>query len=203
MILLIDNYDSFTYNLYQYLSEFDVDIMVVRNDKISIPEIEKLAPEGIVISPGPGSPENAGISIEAIKYFCNKVPILGICLGHQAIGAAFGARIVGAATIKHGKTSLITHKGTELFQYLPQPLEVMRYHSLVVDLATVPEEFEILATSMDDGEIMAMKHRGYPLYGLQFHPESIGTITGKKLLKQFVQQVKGEKFNEDISAKIS
>ncbi|RFU71117.1 aminodeoxychorismate/anthranilate synthase component II [Peribacillus saganii] len=203
MILLIDNYDSFTYNLYQYLSEYYVEIMVVRNDKLSIPDIEKIAPEGIVISPGPGRPENAGITIEAIKHFYDKIPILGICLGHQAIGAAFGARILGAAAIKHGKTSLITHKGTDLFEYLPQPLEVMRYHSLVVDRETVPEEFDILATAMDDGEIMAMKHKGLPLYGLQFHPESIGTSTGKKLLKHFIEQVKGEKFDEDFSAKIS
>ena len=185
MILLIDNYDSFTYNLFQYLGEVEEDIIVKRNDEITISEIEELSPTAIVISPGPGRPEEAGISMEVIQQFYKKTPILGICLGHQAIGAAFGANVIGAKQIMHGKTSQIEHTGTDLFAGQEQPLTVMRYHSLVVEKASLPDELEVTATSLDDHEIMALKHKEYPLYGLQFHPESIGTRTGKQLLHEF------------------
>lgn len=185
MILLIDNYDSFTYNLYQYLGEVEENIVVKRNDEITIAEIEALNPTAIVISPGPGRPEEAGISMEVIRKFYKSIPILGICLGHQAIGAAFGANVIGAKQIMHGKTSLIEHTGTDLFAGQEQPLCVMRYHSLVVEKASLPDELEVTATSQDDHEIMALKHKEYPLYGLQFHPESIGTKTGKDLLHEF------------------
>ena len=185
MILLIDNYDSFTYNLFQYLGEVEEDIIVKRNDEITISEIEELSPTAIVISPGPGRPEAAGISMEVIQQFYKKTPILGICLGHQAIGAAFGANVIGAKQIMHGKTSQIEHTGTDLFASQEQPLTVMRYHSLVVEKESLPDELEVTATSLDDHEIMALKHKEYPLYGLQFHPESIGTRTGKQLLHEF------------------
>lgn len=185
MILLIDNYDSFTYNLFQYLGEVEKNIVVKRNDEITITEIESLNPTAIVISPGPGRPEEAGISMEVIRKFYKTIPILGICLGHQAIGAAFGANVIGAKQIMHGKTSLIEHTGTDLFAGQEQPLSVMRYHSLVVEKESLPDELEVTATSTDDDEIMALKHSEYPLYGLQFHPESIGTKTGKDLLHEF------------------
>ena len=185
MILMIDNYDSFTYNLFQYLGEVEPDILVKRNDDITIAEIEALSPTAIVISPGPGRPEDAGISMEVIKTFYKKIPILGICLGHQAIGAVFGANVIGAKQIMHGKTSVIEHTGTDLFAHQEPELPVMRYHSLVVERASLPDELEVTATSLDDGEIMALKHKDYPLYGLQFHPESIGTKTGKALLHEF------------------
>lgn len=185
MILLIDNYDSFTYNLYQYLGEVEEKIIVKRNDEITINEIEALNPTAIVISPGPGRPEEAGISMEVIQRFYKTIPILGICLGHQAIGAAFGANVMGAKQIMHGKTSLIEHTGTDIFANQDQPLTVMRYHSLVVEKESLPDELVVTATSKDDDEIMALKHRDYPLYGLQFHPESIGTITGKQQLHEF------------------
>lgn len=185
MILLIDNYDSFTYNLYQYLGEVEETIIVKRNDEITINEIEALNPTAIVISPGPGRPEEAGISMEVIQRFYKTIPILGICLGHQAIGAAFGANVIGAKQIMHGKTSLIEHTGTDLFANQDQPLTVMRYHSLVVEKESLPDELVVTATSKDDDEIMALKHRDYPLYGLQYHPESIGTKTGKQQLHEF------------------
>ncbi|RID87642.1 aminodeoxychorismate/anthranilate synthase component II [Peribacillus asahii] len=185
MILLIDNYDSFTYNLYQYLGEVEQEILVKRNDEITIAEIESLQPTAIVISPGPGRPEEAGVSIDVIQAFYKKIPILGICLGHQAIGAAFGANVIGAKNIMHGKTSVIKSTGTDLFAKQEVEFPVMRYHSLVVERASLPEELEVTATSLDDGEIMALKHQSYPLYGLQFHPESIGTKTGKELLHEF------------------
>ncbi|USK71499.1 anthranilate synthase component II [Peribacillus asahii] len=185
MILLIDNYDSFTYNLYQYLGEVEQEILVKRNDEITIAEIEVLQPTAIVISPGPGRPEEAGVSIDVIQAFYKKIPILGICLGHQAIGAAFGANVIGAKNIMHGKTSVIKSTGTDLFAKQEVEFPVMRYHSLVVERASLPEELEVTATSLDDGEIMALKHQSYPLYGLQFHPESIGTKTGKELLHEF------------------
>lgn len=185
MILLIDNYDSFTYNLYQYLGEVEGNIIVKRNDEITISEIEALHPDAIVISPGPGRPEEAGISMEVIKRFYKTIPILGICLGHQAIGAAFGANVIGAKQIMHGKTSQIEHTETDLFAGQEQPLTVMRYHSLVVEKESIPDVLEVTATSLDDDEIMALKHKEFPLYGLQFHPESIGTKTGKQLLHEF------------------
>jgi anthranilate synthase component II len=204
MILLLDNYDSFIYNLYQYLGELGAEILVRRNDEISIDEINEINPNAIVISPGPGRPENAGRCIEIILHFYQRIPIIGICLGHQAIGAAFGAKIVPAKTIKHGKTSSIKHLGTGIFQNLSAPLEVMRYHSLVVDRDILPEVFEVLAISMDDQEIMAMKHQKYPLYGVQFHPESIGTISGKTILKNFLLKIGREKErNENFFTEVS
>ena len=192
MILLIDNYDSFTYNLYQYLGELCEDIVVKRNDNISIADIENMKPEAIVISPGPGRPENAGICIEVIQHFYERIPILGICLGHQAIGYSFGAKIEKAQKIMHGKTSKLKFIETELFKSLPQQLEVMRYHSLIIKKDTLPAFFQVLATSMDDDEIMAIKHSKYPLYGMQFHPESVGTGLGKQLLENFLNQIREE-----------
>ncbi|MEN1968501.1 aminodeoxychorismate/anthranilate synthase component II [Lentibacillus sp. N15] len=189
MILLIDNYDSFTYNLYQYFSEENAEVKVVRNDAIRISEIEALQPEAIIISPGPGLPLHAGRCIEIVQTFYQKLPILGVCLGHQIIGAALGATIKPANVIKHGKTSRITHNGLGLFSYLTQPLEVMRYHSFVIDPECHPPELEVTATSLDDNEIMAIKHRQYPVYGVQFHPESIGTNTGKKIIRNFLDEI--------------
>ena len=185
MILLIDNYDSFTYNLYQYMGIFYKDIKVVRNDKITIEEIYQLNPERIVLSPGPKSPAEAGICMAVVKEFYDKKPILGICLGHQSVGAAFGAKIVHAKELMHGKQSLIEHDGTGIFQGIPSPIHVARYHSLAVDENTLPEEFQILARTAD-GEIMAMKHRNYPVVGIQFHPESIFTDHGKKMIENFL-----------------
>lgn len=185
MILLIDNYDSFTYNLYQFIGIFNSDIKVVRNDKITIKEIEELDPEAIVISPGPKSPKEAGISVEAIRYFTGKKPILGICLGHQSIGEAFGATVSYAKQIMHGKQSQVEHEGRSIFQGVPSPVKVARYHSLAIIEDTIPEELEVLARTQD-GEIMAVKHRDYPVVGLQFHPESIYTQHGKRMIENFV-----------------
>ena len=179
MILLIDNYDSFTYNLYQYLSELGAEVKTVRNDKLTIQEISRLEPEAIVLSPGSGRPEQAGICVETVKKFAPSIPILGICLGHQAIAYAFGSSIIKAKKIRHGKESMLRHTGTSLMKDLEERLEVMRYHSLVIDRTTLDGNFTVLAEADDDEEIMAIKHNHYPLYGLQFHPESIGTKSGK------------------------
>lgn len=190
MILIIDNYDSFTYNLYQYIGEIYKDIKVVRNDEITseaIGDMDNL--DGIIISPGPGTPEKAGICVETIKKYAGKIPILGICLGHQAIGYAFGGDVVRAQNIMHGKTSNIKHNGQKLFKNIKNPLEVMRYHSLIVDKKTLPDELEITAESLDDNVIMALKHKKYEIYGLQFHPESIITEEGKKIIKNFVEGI--------------
>lgn len=203
MILLIDHYDSFTYNLYQFFGELGEEVFVARYDKISLEEIEQLKPKAIVLSPGPGKPEEKQQTIHLIKRFYQSIPMLGICLGHQAIGYVFGATIQNAKTIKHGKTSNITHQGSNLFAYLHQPLEVMRYHSLVIQKDSLPSFFETLATSMDDQEIMAIKHRKYQVYGMQFHPESIGTKQGKQLLLNFLTEIKEESSNERVSSKIS
>ena len=192
MILLIDNYDSFTYNLYQYLGELGESIIVKRNDELTISEIKEMNPEAIVISPGPGRPEEAGICVKVIQQLHTHFPILGICLGHQAIGYSFGAKIVKAEKIMHGKVSEIRHQHKGIFQSFPQNLKVMRYHSLVIQKDTLPAQFEVLATSTDDDEIMAIKHLNYPLYGMQFHPESIGTETGSVLLKQFLRDIREE-----------
>jgi anthranilate synthase/aminodeoxychorismate synthase-like glutamine amidotransferase len=199
MILLLDNYDSFTYNLYQYIAETGAQVKVVRNNQMTIEEIETLNPEAIILSPGPGKPQDAGITIEVIKSFYQKVPILGVCLGHQAIGAAFGAEIEQAREIKHGKTSMITHGGTGIFDYMQQPLEVMRYHSLVIKKESIPPSFKVLARSLDDGEVMAMKHYGFPLYGVQFHPESIGTKRGKTIIQNFLNEIRKEIHHATIS----
>lgn len=190
MILLIDNYDSFTYNLYQYMGIFDRDIQVVRNDKITVDEIKKRSPEKIVFSPGPKSPEDAGICVDVVRKFYDKIPILGICLGHQSIGAAFGAEIVHAKVLMHGKQSLITHSGRGIFRGIPNPVRVARYHSLAVDEKTLSPDFEILART-EDGEIMAMEHRRYPVVGIQFHPESVFTEHGKKMIENFLNYDKG------------
>ncbi|UOQ50125.1 aminodeoxychorismate/anthranilate synthase component II [Gracilibacillus caseinilyticus] len=195
MILLIDNYDSFTYNLFQYVSELGKEVEVVRNDRITLDEIRAKEPEAIILSPGPGTPEEAGICIDVVKQLSTEFPILGICLGHQAIGAAFGATIAHAGQIKHGKTSMIRHQNDEIFHYLEQPLEVMRYHSLVIEKNTIPSDLLVTATAMDDQEIMAVKHTYLPIYGLQFHPESIGTGKGKKLLNNFFEAIRKEKIS--------
>lgn len=185
MILIIDNYDSFTYNLYQYIGTFENDIKVVRNDKITIQDIETMKPERIVVSPGPKSPAEAGICIEAIQYFADKIPILGICLGHQSIGAAFGAVIGYAKELCHGKQSPIEHNGDSIFAGLASPMMVARYHSLAILEETMPDCLRVLARTAD-GEIMAVRHREYPVVGLQFHPESIYTEHGKRLIENFI-----------------
>ena len=186
MILMIDNYDSFTYNLVQYMGELGADIRVERNDRISIDEIESLAPKKIVISPGPCTPAKAGISVEVIKYFSGKVPVLGVCLGHQSVGAAFGGEIIKAGKLMHGKTSEVRHDGKTLFNGLPNPFTATRYHSLVLNRKTLPDCFEITAES-DDNEIMGIRHKELPVEGVQFHPESILTPDGKDLLKNFIE----------------
>ncbi|RLQ95368.1 anthranilate synthase component II [Falsibacillus albus] len=204
MILLIDNYDSFTYNLYQYISELGGDVLVKRNDEIDAKQIETLDPDAIILSPGPGDPAHAGNCLEVVKSFYDKTPILGICLGHQVIGESFGAKIIKASVPKHGKTSNIKHSGLDLFEYLPQPIEVMRYHSLIIDPDTLPSSLKVSGTSMDDGVIMGIKHQLYPVFGLQFHPESIGTGAGKKLIENFLNHVeKGSSNHENTLTKIS
>ena len=191
MLLMIDNYDSFTYNLVQYFGELGADVRVYRNDQISIAEIEKLAPEKIVISPGPCTPNEAGVSVQTIKTFAGRVPILGVCLGHQSIGQAFGGRIVHANSIMHGKTSLIYHTDSGVFRSLSNPLEATRYHSLVIEKDSLPDCLEITAwTRAADGsvdEIMGVRHRQYRVEGVQFHPESILTQHGHEMLRNFLQ----------------
>lgn len=186
MLLIIDNYDSFTYNLYQYFGELgDHDMRVIRNDRITVEEIEKLSPVRIVISPGPCSPHEAGISVAAIRAFAGKVPILGVCLGHQSIGAAFGAEIVRARKLMHGKTSLIHHDGKTLFTGIPSPFEATRYHSLIIRRETIPDCLSVSAWT-EDGLIMGVRHREYCIEGVQFHPESILTKNGKDILRNFL-----------------
>lgn len=186
MYLIIDNYDSFTYNLFQYFLQMgEKEVKVVRNDRITLSEIEQMGPEGIIISPGPGRPENAGIIVEIIRHFAGKIPILGVCLGHQAIGYTYGARIIGAGEIVHGKTDEIEHDGRGLFRNIPPSALFTRYHSLVIKKETIPKEFEITATSKD-GEVMGIRHRSFTLEGIQFHPESIASEYGKKLLSNFI-----------------
>ncbi len=191
MLLMIDNYDSFTYNLVQYLGELGQDIRVFRNDKITVAEIEDLDPEYIVISPGPCTPKEAGISVEAIRHFAGKKPMLGVCLGHQSIGAAFGGEIIRADRLMHGKTSQIHHKGTGVvLKGLPNPFEATRYHSLIVRRDNLPDCFEITAWT-DDEEIMGLRHKEFNIEGVQFHPESILTREGMALLKNFLEAYKG------------
>jgi len=185
MLLLIDNYDSFTYNLYQYLSELGEEISVVRNDKMTIKEMEELSPERIVISPGPGTPEQAGISNDVVRHFGSRLPILGVCLGHQCVGYAYGAEVGHAGEIKHGKSSLINHDGKGVFSGLPSPFPAIRYHSLAVNPESVPDCLEVSART-DDNIIMGIRHREYPVEGVQFHPESIMTGVGKDLLRNFL-----------------
>lgn len=185
MILMIDNYDSFTYNLVQYLGEMGQQLKVFRNDKITVEEIEALKPGRIVISPGPCTPNEAGVSVATIKHFAGKVPILGVCLGHQSIGAAFGGEIVRAPRLMHGKTSMIHHDGEGVFAGLPNPFEATRYHSLIIRRETMPDCLQITAET-DQREIMGIRHKELPIEGVQFHPESILTGEGKKLLANFV-----------------
>ena len=192
MILLIDNYDSFTYNLYQYIGDFCDDIKVVRNDKITIEEIKELQPEKIILSPGPKSPKEAGICMEVVKEFYDKVPMLGICLGHQCIGEAFGGIVAYAKALFHGKQSEITHDGTGLFEGIDSPIKVARYHSLAVQQEGLPDCLRVTAVT-DDGEIMAMQHKEYPVYGLQFHPESIYTEHGKRIIDNFISNTEGRR----------
>ena len=189
MLLMIDNYDSFTYNLVQYFGELGEEVRVFRNDKITLEEIENLRPARIVISPGPCSPEEAGISVPAIRKFAGKIPILGVCLGHQAIGAAFGGKIIRSACLMHGKTSPIHHDGKELFKGLPNPFEATRYHSLVVERGTLPACLEMTAW-VAEGEIMGIRHRELPVWGVQFHPESILTVGGMELLRNYLELTK-------------
>jgi anthranilate synthase component 2/para-aminobenzoate synthetase component 2 len=186
MLLMIDNYDSFTYNLVQYFGELGEDIRVFRNDKITIKEIEGMNPEKIVISPGPCTPKEAGISVELIRYFAGTIPILGVCLGHQSIGAAFGGEIIRAPRLMHGKTSMILHDGKTIFENLPNPFEATRYHSLVIRRETLPDCLEVTAWT-DTGEIMGVRHKGVVIEGVQFHPESILTKAGKNLLRNFLK----------------
>ncbi|MFS0561556.1 aminodeoxychorismate/anthranilate synthase component II [Terribacillus sp. 179-K 1B1 HS] len=198
MILLIDNYDSFTYNLFQYTAELGEEVKVVRNDAITIKDIEAMDPEAIIISPGPGRPEDAGICVKAIRHFAGKIPILGICLGHQAIGTAFGADIIRAGQIMHGKTSTLRYEGEPTIEKIIGDLPIMRYHSLVIDRHTVPDQLAVTAYSEDDEEIMAVEHTHYPVYGLQFHPESIGTEAGKEIVKHFIQLMKEGESNGTV-----
>jgi anthranilate synthase component 2 len=191
MLLMIDNYDSFTYNLVQYLRELGEEVVVFRNDKISLKEIEQRQPERLVVSPGPCTPNEAGISVEAIKRFAGRLPILGVCLGHQSIGQAFGGRIVRAERLMHGKTSPVLHNGLEIFAGLPNPFDATRYHSLLVEQDTFPECLEITAWT-EEGEIMGLRHRQLPLWGVQFHPESILTVTGMDLLRNFLVMTSGK-----------
>jgi anthranilate synthase/aminodeoxychorismate synthase-like glutamine amidotransferase len=185
MILVIDNYDSFTYNLVQYLGELGEDISVFRNDKITLEEIEDISPPKIVISPGPGTPKDAGISVPVIKHFAGRIPILGVCLGHQSIGEAFGGRVVRAERLMHGKTSLIYHDGKTIFSGLPNPFEATRYHSLILEKETLPDCLKVSAWT-DQGEIMGVRYKKFSIEGVQFHPESILTKAGKDLLKKFI-----------------
>lgn len=185
MILVIDNYDSFTYNLVQYFCELGAKVKVVRNDKVCLNDIRKLKPLHIVISPGPGSPKDAGISKDVIKEFSNSIPILGVCLGHQCIGEVFGGNVIRAARLMHGKTSFIYHYGKTIFNKIPNPFEATRYHSLIVERSSLPKCLNIIAETKQK-EIMGVKHKDFPLWGVQFHPESILTKQGKKLLENFL-----------------
>jgi anthranilate synthase/aminodeoxychorismate synthase-like glutamine amidotransferase len=188
MILVIDNYDSFTFNLVQYLGELGAETTVRRNDEIRVEEIGELAPSAIVISPGPCAPAQAGISVPAVRRWGATIPMLGVCLGHQAIGEAYGGHVVRAAKVMHGKTSQVRHDGRELFAGLPNPMQVMRYHSLVVESSSLPNDLTILARAEDDpSEIHAVRHRQHPVWGVQFHPESIMTPDGKTLLRNFLE----------------
>jgi anthranilate synthase component II len=191
MILVIDNYDSFTYNLVQYLGELGAEPVVRRNDAITVDEVGELAPAAVVLSPGPGTPATAGITVPLIRRWGREIPILGVCLGHQAIGEAYGGRVIRARKPMHGKTSQVNHDGTGLFRGLPAPLEVMRYHSLIVERATLPSELIVTAVASDDSEeIHAMRHASHPVWGVQFHPESVMTLGGKTLIANFLDQLK-------------
>lgn len=200
MILLIDNYDSFVYNLYQFIAVEDPDVRLVRNDRITPEEVLDMKPDAIVISPGPGKPSDAGVCIELIRQLKGRIPILGVCLGHQAIGEAFGATVTHASRLMHGKTSLLTDVADDIiFKGIKKPVQVARYHSLSVQESTLPEELEVTARS-DDGELMAMRHREYPIYGLQFHPESVMTPEGSAMIRNFLEAA-GTAVNGSIDQK--
>ncbi len=184
MILIIDNYDSFTYNIYQYVGHFNSNVSVVKNDQITISEIKQMSADSIIISPGPGHPKDSKISLDCINQLGSKVPILGICLGHQAIGVSFGAKIINSNQIVHGKTSIVRHNKDELFDGLKNPFEATRYHSLVIDKKTIPDEIEVTAES--EGVVMGIRHREKPIHGVQFHPESIKTQDGLKIIENFL-----------------
>jgi anthranilate synthase/aminodeoxychorismate synthase-like glutamine amidotransferase len=186
MILVIDNYDSFTYNLVQYLGELGADVRVRRNDQVTLGEVEAMAPEQILISPGPGRPENAGITTDVIRRFGPTTPILGVCLGHQAIGLVYGGIVCRANAPMHGKTSTVVHDGKGVFEGINEPFEAGRYHSLVIGADSVPTDLEVAARTQDDGTIMAVRHRAYPVHGVQFHPESVLTGEGRKILRNFL-----------------
>ena len=191
MILVIDNYDSFTYNLVQYLGELGEELVVRRNDAVDVAEIGAMAPEAIVLSPGPCTPTEAGVTVPAIREWGATIPMLGVCLGHQAIGEAYGGRVVRARRVMHGKTSEVLHDGTGLFEGLPSPLPVMRYHSLIVERESLPDALEVTAVASDDAsEIHALRHRDHPVWGVQFHPESILTTGGKALLSNFLDMAR-------------
>jgi anthranilate synthase component II len=187
MLLVIDNYDSFTYNLVQYLAELGADVRVIRNDELTVEQITGLNPTHIVISPGPCTPNEAGVSLQVVKRLSGRVPLLGVCLGHQSIGQAFGGKVIRASRVVHGKTSMIRHTGVGVFAGLPNPFEATRYHSLVVERKSLPAELEITAET-DDGEIMGLRHRTLAVEGVQFHPESFLTLSGKDLLANFLKQ---------------
>jgi anthranilate synthase/aminodeoxychorismate synthase-like glutamine amidotransferase len=190
MVFVLDNYDSFTYNLVQYLGELGAEVEIRRNDQVTVEAVERLRPERIVISPGPCTPQEAGISIDLIRHFAGKLPLLGVCLGHQAIGAAFGGKVVRASNLMHGKTSEVEHDGKTIFQNLPSPMTATRYHSLIVRESDLPAELEVSAwTTEKDGTrtIMGLRHRQFPVEGVQFHPESVLTDQGKKLVKNFLK----------------
>ena len=190
MLLVIDNYDSFTYNLVQYLGELGAEVVVRRNDAVTVGEVGRMAPAGIVLSPGPCAPAQAGVTVDVIRAWGEHIPTLGVCLGHQAIGEAYGGRVVRAARAVHGKSSRVDHDGTGLFAGLPTPLEVGRYHSLVVERESLPDALEVVATATDDPtEIHALRHASHPVWGVQFHPESVLTPDGKQLLRNFLAQV--------------
>ena len=188
-VLVIDNYDSFVYNLVQYLGELNAEPLVKRHDAITIDEVENISPDALLISPGPGNPKQAGISVDLIKWAAGKIPVLGICLGHQCIGEAWGGKIIHAPQVMHGKTSLISHNETGLFKDIKSPFKATRYHSLMVDPTSFPNELEITAKT-DDGLIMGLRHREFEIYGLQFHPESVLTSYGHKLIENFLLSVK-------------
>jgi anthranilate synthase/aminodeoxychorismate synthase-like glutamine amidotransferase len=188
MLLLIDNYDSFTYNLFQYLSELGAEIVVRRNDAVTLEEIERMAPDRIVISPGPGTPDEAGISCDVVRQFGPKIPLLGVCLGHQCIGQVFGGPIVRADRIVHGKVSPISHDGKSVFLDVDQQFKATRYHSLVIDRAKVPDVLKVTAVSFGDAEVMGVRHKELPIEGVQFHPESILTSEGKRILRNFLER---------------
>ncbi len=190
MILIIDNYDSFTYNIYQAICTMVDDVKVVRNDRITLPEMEKLGMSHLVISPGPGRPEGAGVSIDAVKAFIGRIPILGVCLGHQTIGQVFGGKVVHAGKLMHGKSSMIVHSGSGLFEGLPVPFEAIRYHSLALEKGSLPADLKVTASS-EDGEIMGVSHDRFHIEGVQFHPESFGTVGGEAIFENFLKMEGG------------